>query len=277
MRNGQVFDKGTLRAKLREKIARGKAQEEESHAPEITSATPSPEMTISKMRFAETLVKSPERNVKVGQLISLCRTDSSSELAAAVVRMEDGMWIELLRPVPEITFGRGEKIRIEAWDEDGSYTFHSIVQEAVSDPRPGLRISKPTTGFAVQRKKSDRSRWSVPFSFSVLSAEDSDINGKTVPYARTQEISLGGMAFESNLPLSRGDQLKVRLTLLPSPHRLKLMAKVIRSTPTAAAEASGTNRVTLQFSELAPAEYNNLLLFLAKNDPGSESDIPWVG
>lgn len=269
MRKDQAFDKKTLKAKLQEKITRAEGRQQAYAARNAFS----PELESGKAGFTEVPIPSPARKLRVGQLLSIYSAASDQELAAAVMKIDEDIWLEIIRPIPDGSLKRGQRIGIEAWDDQGSYTFHSVVQETFSDPRPRIRVSCPRMGLAVQRRKSDRLRTSVPFSFTVL--ESAKLAGQQILHARTRDISLGGMAFHSNLPLKRGDRLKVNITLLPSPHQIEVMGRVIRSTELVSTETD-MRLIAIQFVDLPASEYNTLLLFLAKNHPGCEG-TSWVG
>ncbi|MDA2930696.1 PilZ domain-containing protein [Acidobacteria bacterium AH-259-O06] len=82
----------------------------------------------------------------------------------------------------------------------------------------------------MQRRKSYRVRVPVPFSFTVIDAGETELIGKQVPDSKTRNLSVGGLAFETTLPLKVGDKLEMNLQLSLS-QRVNAVGWVVRSEP----------------------------------------------
>ena len=85
-------------------------------------------------------------------------------------------------------------------------------------------------GVVVQRRKSCRFCLPVPFSFTVIGAAESQLISKKVLKGISQNISGGGLVFETSLPLKVGDQLALNLHLSSSSN-FDTRGWVVRSQP----------------------------------------------
>ena len=115
-------------------------------------------------------------------------------------------------------------------------------------------------GITLQRRQSPRLAASIPFSFTVIEAEERSLIGEQAE-TRTQDISLGGMKFETNLPLKVGDKLALELSL-PEQTSAKASGWVARTE--AAEGGEGGQALGVKFLQLEARDQLHLLRYLAK-------------
>jgi c-di-GMP-binding flagellar brake protein YcgR len=184
----------------------------------------------------------------------------SAELAATVTQISaDQIDFELLRSTSERSFREGDRVRVKYW-EDAVYYFDSQILTVSGSAGEQVAVSKPSEGISVQRRKAARVRVAIPFSLTVISASETDLVGETVPDCETQNISLGGLKFETSLPLALGDRLEIDLHLTPS-QAVNAVGWVVRS-ETVERDGKSLHSVAMEFLQLDAGEQNQLLLFL---------------
>ncbi len=84
-------------------------------------------------------------------------------------------------------------------------------------------------GVVVENKREFfRLKLSIPFTFSVIESKDSRIATNQVYTHQTQDISGGGLRFETHLALQAGDRLQISLHL-PSMMPIKVDAEIVWS------------------------------------------------
>jgi hypothetical protein len=76
------------------------------------------------------------------------------------------------------------------------------------------------------------------------------------------EISAGGMGFETDAPLRRGDQLTVKLNLPGENHPLRLTMQVVHVTQLPEAARKGSIRVGAKFDRMPPADLTYLTNYI---------------
>ncbi len=217
----------------------------------------------SGLSFAKISIESPDRYLRVGLKISIAPLlKPSAELAAAVTQISpDQIDVELLKSTSERSFREGDRVRVKYW-EDAVYYFDSQILNVSGSADEQVAVSRPSEGVSVQRRKAARARVSIPFSFTVISAAKTELVGETISDCQTQNISLGGMKFETSLPLALGDRLEVGLHLTPS-QLVNAVGWVVRSEAIERDEMS-LHSVAMELLQLEAAEQNQLLLFLLK-------------
>lgn len=78
----------------------------------------------------------------------------------------------------------------------------------------------------VNKREFFRLKLAVPFSFSVKKAQAADVStGRTFHY-QTQDLSGGGLRFETDLDLREGDELELRL-LIPETKAIEVTARIV--------------------------------------------------
>ena len=112
----------------------------------------------------------------------------------------------------------------------------------------------------------------ISFSFTIIDAADTQLIGNTVSEAETENVSVGGLAFHSPLPLKLKDRLEISFRLSPS-EQVKAVGWVVRYQPLRQ-DGTKLNLVALEFLHLGPEAQNKLHLFLAQILP-RDADIQW--
>jgi len=214
-----------------------------------------------ELSFAKTSIEGPDRYLRVGLKLSIAPLlKPSAELAATVTQISpEQIDFELLRSTSERSFREGDRVRVKYWEE-AVYYFDSQILTVSGSADEQVSISRPREGISVQRRKAVRVRVPIPFSLTVITAAKTELVGETVPDCRTQNISLGGLKFETNLPLALGDRLEIDLHLTPS-QSVNAVGWVVRSE---AIEHDGKSlhSVAMEFLQLEAKEQNQFLLFL---------------
>ncbi len=105
-------------------------------------------------------------------------------------------------------------------------------------------------------------------------ASSTQIIGEEVLDAEIKDLTIGGLAFETDLPLKAGDKLDMNLRL-PSSKVVNAVGSVIRSTQR---DEESLYTVAVKFFQLDREGQNTLLLFLSESrTPDETLDALWVG
>ena len=215
----------------------------------------------SGLSFAKILIEDPDRYLRVGLKLSIAPLlKPSAELAAAVTQISpDQIDFKLLRSTSERSFRKGDRVRVKYW-EDAVYYFDSEILAVSGSADEQVAVSRPSEGISVQRRKAPRVRVPIPFSFTVISAAKTELVGETVSDCQTHNISLGGLKFETDLPLALGDRLEINLHLTPS-QLVNAVGWVVRSEEVER-DGKSLHSVAMEFLQLEAKEQNQFLLFL---------------
>jgi c-di-GMP-binding flagellar brake protein YcgR len=204
----------------------------------------------------------PNLYLKIGWTLVL-HGKGEEELGATVAKISPGqLGLELSGPPLEFPFKAGEEVGIRYWDKGKSvYSWNAEVLEMSGLEKQRIDVSIGLK-VVVQRRTSCRVCLPIPFSFTVVDAVESQLINRNALKGTTQDISLGGLAFETHLPLKVGDRLETDLQLSPSLH-IDTGGWVVRSQ---AVESRGDalQSIALMFQQLEAQEQNRLLKFLAR-------------
>ena len=199
--------------------------------------------------------------LKTGLGVSL-QGDSKVEVAATITAVgADSLALRLCRPTAELSFQQGEGVLIKYWDEGSAvYFWEGKIAERSGPESQEMSVVSTGTGVNVQRRKSYRVRVPVPFSFTVIDAVQSELNGERVDDLETKNLSVGGLACQSRLPLKVGDKLEITLNLKES-QRVRAVGWVIRSSAVEG-DQEDFRLVGIEFIQLAHEEQAELVKFL---------------
>ena len=214
--------------------------------------------------FARVLSAGLDRRLSIGQAISICLLESRAELAATVTKISpDKISLELSRPTSPLSFQEGEQVRIKCLEKRIVYCWDVEVVEISGPGNKHVEVSIRGEGVTVERRKSLRVSSSIPLSFMVIDADQTYLIGERVLNVATQNITVGGLRFETSLPLKVGDTLEMNLHLSPS-QQVNAVGWVVLSEPV---ERDGkyVNSVALEFLQLEAEEQKQLLQFLAQS------------
>ena len=115
----------------------------------------------------------------------------------------------------------------------------------------------------MQRRQSYRVRTQIRLACTVIDAADRYLVGKEFK-CKTKDISVGGLAFETYLPLDAGDRLAVKIHFSAT-HQIDVVGWILRATPI---ERHGKviNSVAVQFHHCEAEDQNYLLRFLSHGE-----------
>ena len=202
--------------------------------------------------------------LKIGLAVSV-QGKSGQELAATVIAISPGeLRLELSRPSSQPPLQEGESVGIKYWDTKAVvYHWDAEVIQISGSENQQVTIGV-SGGVVLQRRKSYRARLPIPFSFTVIDAVETQLIDEKVRNSTTQNISVGGLAFETPLPLKLEDKLEIHLRLSSS-QTVNVVGWVVRSEPV---EGNGKDLhfVALMFLQLEAEEQSQLLKFLAQAD-----------
>ncbi len=200
--------------------------------------------------------------LKIGQALAV-QGEAKGELGATLTSISPGrLGLELSRPHLRLPFQAGDKVGIRYWDKGA--VVYSWEAEVVDTSGPRKQRVEVCIGrkVMVQRRTSCRVCLPIPFSCTVIGATDSQFISKKALQGTTQNISAGGLAFETSLPLEVGDQLAVNLHLSSSSN-FDTRGWVVRSQPVENRE-DDSRSIALMFQQLEAKEQDRLLKFLAQ-------------
>jgi len=207
--------------------------------------------------------------LKLGLAVSL-QEESGEALAATIEALSPrSISLKLARPTPEPSFQTGDRVWMKYWDEGATvYRWETRVAELQGPENQKVVLSISNKEVLVQRRKSYRIRLQIPFSLTVIDAVESKLIGAKAPKCTTIDVSVAGLAFDTDLSLKVGDKLALCLNLDPS-LKVNAVGWVVRSEPIKRKEYQhGTimtkviNFVAVNFIQLNAEEQNHLLRFL---------------
>ena len=151
----------------------------------------------------------------------------------------------------------GESLQLRSWDEEALYSFEVKVAK-ISKDNQLLSISRTKPGMTLQRRRQLRTDLRVPFSFTVIDATQVQLVTDEILKAKTENLSLSGLRFESALLLKEGDEILVMLPIIPL-SGLNASGTVIWTQ-----RKSGTAHLSIgvRFRQLMPEEQDQILQFM---------------
>jgi len=202
--------------------------------------------------------------LKIGLSVSV-QGKSEEEVAATVVSISPGeLELELSTPPSQLPVQEGEKVGVKYWNTQAVlYYWDAVVVQISRSDHRHLTISI-SGDVVLQRRKSHRIQSAVPFSFTVIEAAESQLIDQKVRDSTTHDISVGGLAFETPLPLQVEDKLEIHLHL-PSSQRVNVVGWVVRSEPVQG-EGEDLRSVAMMFLQLRAEDQSQLLKFLVECD-----------
>jgi c-di-GMP-binding flagellar brake protein YcgR len=164
----------------------------------------------------------------------------------------------------ELPFQRGERVRIKYWNEQAIvYCWDADIIQIAGTGNQHVAIAMRGKGITIQRRRYHRVEYAIPFSFSVIDAAEAGLIGEKFAKAKTQNISVAGLRFETSLGLKAGDKLEMNLRLSTS-QSVKAVGWVVR-TEAVPKKDKVLSAVALQFLQLHEEDQIQLLEFLAQS------------
>jgi c-di-GMP-binding flagellar brake protein YcgR len=213
--------------------------------------------------------------LKPGLAVSL-QEESGEALAATVETLSPrSISLKLSRPTPEPSFENGARVWMKYWDEGATvYRWETRVTQIQGSENQKVVLSISGKEVLVQRRKSYRARLPVPFSLTIVDSANTELIGAKATECTTQNVSVAGLAFDTDLPLKVGDKLALSLNLDPS-QQVNAVGWVVRCEPIEREEYNHgtiitklTNLVAVNFLQLKAEEQNHLLRFLRSKMSG---------
>ena len=203
------------------------------------------------------------RNLQTGASISI-QGNSKEELAASVAtNCSDETWLELSRPASQPPFQEEERVLIKYWDEGAIvYCWEANVIKIAGPTYQHVAIAIRGHGITVQQRRAYRVESAIPFSFSVIYASEPALIGQKILRAKTQNISVAGMRFETSLGLKAGDKLEMNFRL-PATQKVNAVGWVVR-TEAVGQNGNSLNSVALKFLQVNEENQMQLMDFLAQ-------------
>ena len=229
------------------------------------------------LKFAEVSTVGLAHHLLLEHTVSLSPlAESGAERAATVAKISSHqIWLELFCSSSARSFSAGEQVQVKYWNEQAAYYFDSEILNVSGLSGQLLTIGIPSEEISVQRRKAQRVSYPLSFSFTIIDAVETQLIGQRVLNAETENISVGGLAFRTTVPLRLRDKLEISFLLSPS-EAVRAVGWVVRYEPMSR-DGETDSLVALEFLHLAAEEQNKLLLFLAQIlPPGSDSKILWV-
>jgi len=200
--------------------------------------------------------------LKIGLALAV-QGEAEGELGATLKTISPGqLGLELSRPTLWLPFQAGESVGIRYWNKAAIvYSWDAVVVDTSGLWNQQVEVSIDR-GVVVQRRQPCRVCLPIPFFFTVIGAAESQLISKKVLKGISQNISAGGLVFETSLPLKVGDQIALNLHLSSSSN-FETRGWVVRSQPV---ENRGDDlrSIALMFQQLEAKERDRLLKFLAQ-------------
>ncbi len=127
-----------------------------------------------------------------------------------------------------------------------------------------VTVSVSDEGVTVQRRSSYRFLLPIPFSFIIVATGNTTLEGQRITGV-TSDISVGGLGFETKLPLQVGDKLSFRLAL-PEAQPVSCIGSVER-VEVIQRDEEDVNSIGVQFLALQSSHQVRLINFLAQHKP----------
>ena len=186
----------------------------------------------------------------------------SGEVVAATVVFHSAkeIKVKLARTPSQAPFQSSEEVRIKYWDE-GTVAYHWNGEVLEVDGDREMTIAVQDRGIAVQRRRAYRAALEVPLTITVMDAADAALEPGTTVSGRTENVSTGGLLFETDLPLGIGDKVEIRLEFTSS-DQVSAVGWVVRATPVEQSEES-RRAIALEFLQIEEDEQSRMLYCLA--------------
>jgi len=223
--------------------------------------------------YTETKVSRPARQLMIGQMVSVSPQDNIQLVATVTKIFDNQIGFRLAKLSTEHPIQEGDQVRIKCWDLNEAIHFESKVLQVSGDGNDQFEISEPREGVALERRKIYRVHDPIPLSFTIVEAIETQIIGEEILGAEIKDLTLGGLAFETDLPLEAGDKLDMNLRLSPS-QTVNAVGSVLRSTP----RNEESHTVAVVFFQFDVEGQDTLLLFLSHSrTPDETLDALWAG
>ncbi|MEE8349143.1 MAG: VOC family protein [Acidobacteriota bacterium] len=229
-----------------------------------------------------------DHHLRTGKKLSLkClnREDDQEVFASIAKVFHDRLWLKLSEASPESLFKEDDGIRIQYWDVDSAYYSDTRVCEISSSDDTYMAIDLPEEATQLSRRSSPRVQTQAPFTLSTLdTSQASTLPAQAIAY-QMFDLGIGGMRFETDLPLEKGNQLSLELSL-PERKDIQVTLEVV-TVEQVDREGKTVNSVGTTFVALKLEDQIKILQFLVDSSDkpmaaseeqqevdSEESDVP---
>ena len=210
--------------------------------------------------MSEATPRQPDPRLQVGFKV-MVQKENKQIKASVTALTETEIVVELLNGKTLLQFEEGGEIRLKYWDESGIYFCSGEVLRASGT---SLAISVYSEPVATQRRVVVRLAFEIPLSIRVTEASHQGLASQKLYEAQTRNISLGGLSFETGLPLKPSDVLELQINL-PS-QTIGATGEVVTA-ERSMREGKGVHSVGVEFFELPAETRNKLMEFLMEHMP----------
>ena len=188
------------------------------------------------------------------------------ELPAQVVtNSPDEAWLRLARPHTQSPFNAGDPVRIKYWDEGAVvYCWDGEISKVVGPDHQHVSIMITGPGVTLQRRRAFRVTVPIPLNFTVIDDAETKLVGEVLTGCATQNISVGGLKFDTELNLKVGDKLDANLILSGS-NPVNVVGWVVRSSPVRR-NGKPVYSTAFRFLQLSNRDQFDLMQFLSESE-----------
>ncbi len=207
---------------------------------------------------------SAERGFAVNQELSVeVLREGRMVLMAAIVSkvLPDAMWLRLFADDRDPgTLERGTHVKLKFWDAQGvGYQADTLIAARRLPGGDTLLVQRPKAVVPAQQRGFFRLDVAVPFSLVVLAAANPSVTSKTFAFM-SQDLSAGGLRFESDAELSLNDRVRVTLHMPPNSD---LMSDARIAWKRAASLTSGRTKLFgIEFVRMSERQRDGIFAFL---------------
>ena len=211
----------------------------------------------------------PYDHLRIGRKLALKglnRTDGEQVFASIAKVFQDTLWVKLLETHPEAPFQEGDAVRIQYWDVESAFYSDTTVSEISSLDNAYLAIVVPEETSELQRRTSPRVQTRLPITLSVVDAPQVSPSISQSISSHALDLGVGGMRFETDLPLEKGNQVRLMFSL-PGLEEIQVDMRIATSNPVERA-GERVNSVGATFVALELEDQIKILQFLiaSRND-----------
>ncbi|MEE8348381.1 MAG: PilZ domain-containing protein [Acidobacteriota bacterium] len=202
--------------------------------------------------------RQPDPRLRVGFTVMI-EVEKRQTKASVTLLTETEIVVELLSDKAGPLFEEGGKVRVKYWDNSGIYFCSG---EVLRVSGISLAISVYSEPIAMQRRGVARLAFEVPMSIRVTESSHQGLASQKVYQAKTRNISVGGLSFESTLPLKTADVLELQIDL-PS-QKIGTTGEVVSSAK-ALKDGENVNAIGVEFFDIPSETRNQLMEFLMEH------------
>ena len=197
-----------------------------------------------------------DQYLQPGMIVSV-QTGSKLEFAAVVRSvLEDLISVELVTDGSGPVCQEGEQVHLRYWDQEAT-AYHWSTEVGKIFPEQNLVTLSTQDSGVVQRRRSYRVMTPIPFSATIIESAKPELIGQHMLDLKTQNLSINGVLFKTDLPLKAKDKVGLNLNLVQI---LNAVGWVVRSEP----DGTGLHSVAMMFLQLEKEEQRQLVQLIGE-------------